>query len=170
MLATLPEQDAFRALYAQPDLVTRMIADGYTGRKGKGGFYRMVTAEDGKKRKEVINLASGDYAPERKAKLESVDAAKAGIAALLAHPDRGGQYAARVMGKTLQYAASLIPEISDDLQSIDEAMVFGYSWKYGPLWRILRACVPRSGFQCRHSLPKLRASRYTVKHPVCARG
>lgn len=132
MLDTLPEGDAFRSLYKQPELVTKMIADGYTGRKGKGGFYRMVVGTDGKKTKEVINFRTGEYAPEKKAKLESVDAAKAGLAALFMHPDIGGKYAASVMGKTLHYAASLIPEISDDMQSIDEAMVYGYSWKYGP--------------------------------------
>lgn len=132
MLDTLPEGDAFRKLYKQPELVTKMIADGYTGRKGKGGFYRMVTGEDGKKKKEAIHLKTGEYAPEKKAKLESVEAAKAGVAALVSHPDIGGKYAALVMGKTLHYAASLVPEISDDIQSIDEAMKFGYSWKYGP--------------------------------------
>lgn len=132
MLDTLPAGDAFRTLYKQPELVSKMIADGYTGRKGKGGFYRMVTGADGKKSKEAISLKTGEYAPEKKAKLESVDAAKAGLAALFMHPDIGGRYAAQVMGKTLHYAASLIPEISDDIQSIDDAMVFGYSWKYGP--------------------------------------
>lgn len=132
MLDTLPAGDAFRTLYTQPELVQKMIADGYTGRKGKGGFYRMVVGENGKKSKEVINLKTGAYAPEKKAKLESVDAAKAGLAALFTHPDVGGRYAAAVMGATLHYAASLIPEISDDIQSIDEAMVYGYSWKYGP--------------------------------------
>lgn len=146
MLDTLPEKDVFRALYKQPELVTKMIADGYTGRKGKGGFTRMVTGADGKKSKEVLNLRTGEYAPEKKAKLESVEAAKAGIAALFAHPDIGGQYAARVMGRTLHYAASLIPEISDDIQSIDEAMVFGYSWKYGPFELIDRmAAEGRTG-------------------------
>jgi len=132
MLQTLPEGDAFRALYQQPELVKKMIADGYTGRKGKGGFYRMQKGADGAKVKEAIDLKTGEYHKEQKAKLESVEAAKAGLAALFMHPDIGGQYAARVMGRTLHYAASLVPEISDDIQSIDDAMKMGYSWKWGP--------------------------------------
>jgi 3-hydroxyacyl-CoA dehydrogenase len=132
MLATLPKDDAFRTLYDLPELVQKMIADGYTGRKGKGGFYRMNKGEGGKKTLEAINLKTGEYAPQKKVKLESVDAAKAGIAALFAHPDVGGQYASAVMLKTLHYAASLIPEISDDIYSIDAAMQMGYNWKYGP--------------------------------------
>lgn len=139
MMQTLPKEDAFRELYALPPLVEKMIADGYTGRKGKGGFYRMNKSEDGKKTKEVINLKTGEYAPEKKAKLESVDAAKAGIAALLSHKDIGGQYAAAVMLKTLHYAADLIPQISDDIHSVDAAMVNGYNWKYGPFQMIDRA-------------------------------
>ena len=139
MLNTLPEKDAFRTLYALPEVVQKMIADGYTGRKGKGGFYRMVPDASGKKKKEVINLKTGEYGPEKKSALESVDAAKAGLAALLSHPDIGGQYAAAVMLKTLHYAASLIPEISDDIHSVDAAMVMGYNWKYGPFQMIDRA-------------------------------
>lgn len=139
MLATLPKDDAFRTLYNLPPLVQKMIADGYTGRKGKGGFYRMVTDASGKKTKEVVDLNTGEYRPEKKPKLESVDAAKAGTAALFAHPDVGGRYAAAVMLKTLHYAASLIPEISDDIHAVDAAMVMGYNWKYGPFQLIDRA-------------------------------
>lgn len=138
MLNTLPEGDAFRTLYDLPELVQNMIADGYTGRKGKGGFYRMNKGADGKKTKEVIDLKTGEYRAEKKVKLESVDAAKAGIAALISHKDIGGQYAAAVMLKTLHYAASLIPEISDDIHSVDAAMVMGYNWKYGPFQLIDR--------------------------------
>ena len=139
MMATLPESDAFRKLYQLPELVTKMIADGYTGRKGKGGFYRMNKGDGGKKTLEAINLKTGEYAPQKKSKLESVDAAKAGIAALFSHPDIGGQYAAAVMLQTLHYAASLIPEISDDIYSVDAAMQMGYNWKYGPFAMIDRA-------------------------------
>jgi len=128
MLATLPANDPFRALYQEPELVKKMIADGYTGRKGKGGFYRL----NAQKKKEAINLKTGEYAPAGKPQLASVEAAKAGIGALLTHKDIGGQYAASVMGGVLYYAASLIPEISDNIADVDNAMKLGYSWKYGP--------------------------------------
>lgn len=132
MLDTLPENDEFRSLYSEPELVKKMIADGYTGRKGKGGFYRMNKQGD-KKTKEVIDLKTGEYKPvSSKVELASVEAAKKGLKALLSHPDIGGQYAASVLGGTLYYAASLIPEISDDIAAVDTAMKLGYSWKYGP--------------------------------------
>jgi 3-hydroxyacyl-CoA dehydrogenase len=130
MLDTLPPNDAFRTLYQEPELVKKMIADGYTGRKGKGGFYRLNT-EGGKKIKEAIDLKTGEYHPQKKASLESI-AGKGGIGALMTHSDVGGQYARSVLGKTLAYAASLIPEMSDDIISVDNTMKWGYNWKMGP--------------------------------------
>ncbi|MCI5049535.1 MAG: 3-hydroxyacyl-CoA dehydrogenase/enoyl-CoA hydratase family protein [Rickettsiales bacterium] len=130
MLDSLPESDPFRAIYHEPELITKMIADGYTGRKGKGGFYRL-NMEKGKV-KEALNLKTGEYDTAQKSKLQSVAAGRLGLAAVLGHDDIGGKYAASVMLKTLHYAASLVPEISDTIYNIDEAMKLGYAWKYGP--------------------------------------
>ncbi len=140
MMATLPKDDRFRTMYGEPDLVKKMIADGYTGRKGKGGFFRLNT-EGGKKSKEVINLITGDYAKEKKSTLASVEAAKDGLQAMLAVGDVGSIYAKKVLVHTLHYAASLIPQISDDIRSVDKAMRLGYNWKYGPFELIDRLDV-----------------------------
>ena len=132
MLSTLPAEDAFRKLYQEPQLVKKMIADGYTGRKGKGGFYRINKVGD-KKIKEVIDLKTGEYhAQGDKVELASIDAAKKGLQALVSHNDIGGQYAWAVLSGTLYYAASLVPDISDSITGIDDAMRMGYNWKYGP--------------------------------------
>lgn len=130
MLATLPPNDPFRALYQELDLIKKMIAEGYTGRKGKGGFTR-INKDGGKKVKEVINLKTGEYAPEKKVELESI-VGRGGLGALMIHPDIGGQYARAVLGKTLAYAASLIPEIANDIVAVDNTMKWGYNWKSGP--------------------------------------
>jgi 3-hydroxyacyl-CoA dehydrogenase len=128
----LGPNDAMREYFDVPDLIKKMIADGYTGRKGKGGFYRLQR-EGGKRVKQSIDLDTGEYRDAGKASLESIGAAKdGGIRALLEHPDRGGVYAWRVMAKTLSYAASLVPEIADDVVAVDEAMRLGYNWTYGP--------------------------------------
>ncbi|HUI18504.1 MAG TPA: 3-hydroxyacyl-CoA dehydrogenase NAD-binding domain-containing protein [Alphaproteobacteria bacterium] len=133
MLASLPQGDMYRSVFREIPLVKKMIADGYTGRKGKGGFYRLARKEGGERIKESIDLASGSYAPSKKASLESVAAArKGGLKALLEHPDKGGQYAWRVLSRTLAYAASLVPEIADTIPAVDEAMRLGYAWRYGP--------------------------------------
>ncbi len=131
MNATLPPGDALRAVAEVPPLIERMIADGYTGRKGKGGFYRL-NREGGGKVKEALDLGTGAYRPQRPARLESLAAARGGPRALLEHPDRGGRYAWRVISKVLAYAAQLVPEIADEVPAVDEAMRLGYGWKHGP--------------------------------------
>lgn len=127
----LPEDDAFIKDYYEPEIVTNMLKDGYNGRKGKGGFYRL-NKDGGKKIKEAKNLQTGEYAVANKSKLQSVDAAKSGLKFLVEHDDIGGRYAKRVLIKTLAYAASLVPEIADSIEDVDKAMKLGYNWKYGP--------------------------------------
>ncbi len=131
MAGSLPPDDAYLKIRRDFPLLTKMIAEGYTGRKGKGGFYRLNT-EGGKKVKESIDLKSGTYAPSATARLDSVDAAKAGLRALVSHPDLGGQYAWRVLSGLLAYAASLVPEIADDIVAVDQAMRTGFNFKRGP--------------------------------------
>jgi 3-hydroxyacyl-CoA dehydrogenase len=128
----LPADDPFHALGKAPDLLGRMIEDGYTGRKGKGGFYRLNT-EGGDKIKEVIDLQTGEYAKAQRPKSAAATAArKGGLRATLEHDSAEGRYARSVLVPTLAYAASLVPEIADDPESVDCAMRLGYNWKTGP--------------------------------------
>ena len=131
MLALLPDKDLYRDLYQPSELVDQMIAEGYTGRKGKGGFYRLNRA-GGKKVKEALDLETMTYRATIKPDLESIAAGKKGLRALVEHPDRGGQYAWRVLSHTLSYAAALVPDIADNVHAVDEAMRNGYAWKSGP--------------------------------------
>jgi len=129
---TLSEKDAFREYAGTPPLIEKMIADGYTGRKGKGGFYRLKR-DGGKRVKEALDLTSGEYREAQKVTPASVEASKSGgLRALVTHDDNTGRYAWRVLAKTLHYAASLVPEIADDIVAVDEAMKLGYNWKQGP--------------------------------------
>ncbi|MEQ1739977.1 MAG: 3-hydroxyacyl-CoA dehydrogenase NAD-binding domain-containing protein [Methyloglobulus sp.] len=142
MKLALPPQDAFHEVNHLPDLVQKMINDGYTGRKGKGGFYRLNKV-NGARIKESINLVTGDYAKSNKADLSvTKDTQKAGLQALLSHPDPVVQYAWRVISHTLCYAASLVPDISDDITGIDAALRDGYNWKFGPFELLDQIGVP----------------------------
>ena len=124
MARTLPPGDAFHAANIDLPLVTRMIADGYTGRKGKGGFYRLDRRT---RQKEAIDLQTGAYRPSVK-----MDAPARTLPQLLALKGRLGDYARAVLGRTLAYAAGLLPEAADDVVAVDEAMRLGYGWRYGP--------------------------------------
>lgn len=125
----LPPTDPFQKLGLAPDILSTMIEDGYTGRKGKGGFYRL----DENRKKEVIDLQTGSYSPARRPKPDALKASKKdGLKGLFEHPSLEGRYAWSVMSKTLAYAAKLAPEIADDIESVDRAMRLGYNWKWGP--------------------------------------
>ncbi len=69
---TLPQDDTYRSINRPRALVDKMIADGYTGRKGKGGFYR-INKDGGGKVKESIDLKTGNYRAVEKAKLAAVE-------------------------------------------------------------------------------------------------
>lgn len=129
---TLEPKDPFLKLDAAPALLGKMIKDGYTGRKGKGGFYR-INKTNNKKVKEVINLNDGTYSTALRPKVEAVLASKkGGLKALINHESAEGLYAWDVLADTLSYAASLVGHIADDIELIDRAMRLGYNWKYGP--------------------------------------
>jgi 3-hydroxyacyl-CoA dehydrogenase len=128
---SLPPDDPFQAANRDLPLIKKMIAGGYTGRKGKGGFYRLNRAE-GAKRKEAIDLVSGEYRPEQRREPPELAAVARNLRALLASPSKIGRYAWRVLGQTLAYAASLVPEAADDIGAVDEAMRLGYNWQWGP--------------------------------------
>lgn len=130
LTSTLPADDPYQAIARPAPLIDRMIADGYTGRKGKGGFYRLN--RDAGKRKEAIDLSTGDYRPAIKAPSVPGAAGKGDLAALIALPGDAGAYAWAILGATLSYAASLVPGIADDIVGVDTAMKLGYNWKFGP--------------------------------------
>lgn len=135
MLSTLPDGDWYRKIHIDHPLIRSMIAAGYTGRKGKGGFYRLDTSKGGKE-KQVLDLSvlfsETSYRREDKVVSPAIDAGKAGLRAVLDSPDTGGKYARKVLLPTLAYAASLVPEIADTVAQVDEAMRLGYNWKMGP--------------------------------------
>lgn len=139
LLSTLPEGDEYRNISKDYPFILQMIAAGYNGRKGKGGFYRLnPDSSGGKKEKQTVIFAEDgfdenkSYRASEKPSLESVDAGKKGMLAVLETDDEGGRYAKEVMVHTLAYAASLVPQIADTIFDVDRAMQMGCNWKFGP--------------------------------------
>ena len=134
----LPDGDAFHAVGDDPALVTAMIADGWTGNKGKGGFYR--DTESGRQVRIIEGGADG--LSWRDVSSQLPDAVQLSLAAaarqgepldpLLADTSPGGRFAQTVLVKILAYAASLVPAITTSPQDIDDAMKLGFNWQRGP--------------------------------------
>ncbi|RZO47859.1 MAG: 3-hydroxyacyl-CoA dehydrogenase/enoyl-CoA hydratase family protein [Candidatus Pelagibacterales bacterium] len=128
-LKELPESDVFHLVAQEIPLVKNLIETGYTGRKGKGGFYR-INKKDGKKILEAINLSSRDYSPSKKVDL-NIDE-KVNLKELVSRNDKYGEYAWSVISKIILYASSLVPSVTEDYNNIDEAMRLGFNWAKGP--------------------------------------
>ena len=124
----LPQSDEFQGVAKEIPLVKKLIETGYTGRKGKGGFYRMNKV-DNKKILEAINLETGEYHPTQKINIKSD---KVDLKALINRDDKYGEYAWSVISKIINYASSLVPGITDEFNDIDEAMRLGFNWSKGP--------------------------------------
>jgi len=124
----LPSSDNFQEVAKEIPLVKKLIETGYTGRKGKGGFYRMNKV-DNKKILEAINLETGEYHPSEKINIKSD---KVDLKALISRDDKYGEYAWSVISKIINYASSLVPGITDEFNDIDEAMRLGFNWSKGP--------------------------------------
>jgi 3-hydroxyacyl-CoA dehydrogenase len=124
----LPKTDKFHQVAKEIPLVKRLIDTGYTGRKGKGGFYR-VNKSDGKKVMEALNLETGEFSPSKKINIKS---GKVDLVALINRDDKYGKYAWSVISKIIKYASSLIPGITKEFNDIDEAMKLGFNWTKGP--------------------------------------
>ena len=125
----LPKSDVFHEVAQEIPLVKSLIETGYTGRKGKGGFYR-INKKDGKKILEAINLNTKDYSPSKKIDL-NIDE-KANLKELVLRNDKYGEYAWSVISKIILYASSLVPSVTRDYNNIDEAMRLGFNWSKGP--------------------------------------
>ncbi|MEM7137896.1 MAG: 3-hydroxyacyl-CoA dehydrogenase/enoyl-CoA hydratase family protein [Myxococcota bacterium] len=124
-----PERDVFKL----PEFVNKMVENKLLGNKTKGGFY--------KKTREGLQTFD-PYTHEYRAKGGDPDIKKfckglkgssaARVKALVANDGPAGKFAWKVLSKTLAYSAAKIPEITDSVEAIDDAMKWGYNWDLGP--------------------------------------
>jgi 3-hydroxyacyl-CoA dehydrogenase len=124
----LSENDPFQEVAREIPLIKKLIETGYTGRKGKGGFYRM-NKSGATKVMEAINLETGEYSVSQKINIGSD---KVDLKSLISRDDKFGKYAWSVISKIIKYSSSLVPGITKDFNDIDEAMRLGFNWTKGP--------------------------------------
>jgi 3-hydroxyacyl-CoA dehydrogenase len=126
-----------RDIFAPSPFIQQMIKNQWLGLKTKQGFYKKVKG-DGKEETLVLDYEKLEYRPQQKANFPSLEMAKniddvrERVKSFVTSPDRGGQFAWKILKKTLLYSAEKIPEISDDIVNVDRAMKWGYNWELGP--------------------------------------
>ena len=124
----LPRGDPFQRVAGGVPLTHELVSRGYTGNKGGGGFYR-----GGVDARAVVDLQTGEARPVARAAVEAaLVGERDGLRAMAEHPSPAGRFARRVLAHALGYAASLVPDVSDEVVPIDEAMKLGYGWSRGP--------------------------------------
>ena len=128
LVSILPKNDAFHKYSSPIEFMTAMIANGQTGNKNEKGFYKQAGDE-----RQVIDLSNGNYDTHERLKTPLLEEAeKIGISVILNDKSPYGLYIWDVVSETLCYAASLVPEVTEDLTKIDDAMKLGYNWIKGP--------------------------------------
>ncbi|HEV2175852.1 MAG TPA: 3-hydroxyacyl-CoA dehydrogenase/enoyl-CoA hydratase family protein [Terriglobia bacterium] len=128
--------DERRDVFETPEFVREMMARKLLGDKTKQGFYKKVKGGDDS---EILtlDLATFEYRPRQKPKFPSLDMARniedtrQRVATLMQAPDRAGDFYRRSIRDTFHYAASRIPEISDSVVAVDDAMKWGFNWECG---------------------------------------
>jgi 3-hydroxyacyl-CoA dehydrogenase len=157
---TLPN-DERRDLFDLPPFVVQMIERNLLGDKTKQGFYKKVapvphagppaadlkvgaTEKQGGEESRILtlDLNTFHYRERQKPRFGSLDMARniedvrQRVATLAQAPDRAGQFYRKSLSDTFHYAASRVPEISDDIVAVDNAMKWGFNWECGvfELW------------------------------------
>jgi 3-hydroxyacyl-CoA dehydrogenase len=137
-LAQNAPNDEAKAAFAVPEFVAKMIASKWLGSKTDQGFFKKVKGAGGKNEIHALDLQTMEYRPAQKVKLASLEAAKSidnlrdRLRMLVAAPDRAGDFYRATFYPLFAYASRRIPEISDELYRIDDAVTAGYGWELGP--------------------------------------
>ena len=127
------EQDEEREVFRLPHILTMLIDEKRLGQKTKAGFY--------KKEQNIIHsvdLETGKYHAPKRVRFDGLRLAKdrhsvpQKIAALTYSDDKAGRFFWEILARTLIYCANRIPEISENLIDIDNAIKWGFGWLLGP--------------------------------------
>ncbi|PTX22828.1 3-hydroxyacyl-CoA dehydrogenase [Pontibacter mucosus] len=132
------ENDESRELFRLPDYLQKMVENKWLGDKTGQGFYKKTKDASGKTEILTLDLNTLEYGPKQKAKFQSLEVLKPiedlkkRIKAFSGQSDKAAQFFNESLYGLFQYVSNRIPEISDELYRIDDAMRAGFGWELGP--------------------------------------
>ncbi len=137
--------DEAKNTFIIPAWLEKMVTSNRLGDKTGQGFFKKIKTPDGKTDIQTLNLATFEYEPRKKPKFASVDAAKPiddlnlRLKMLVGSQDKAGEFYRHFHYGLFSYISHRIPEISDELYRVDDAMMAGFGWEIGAFenWDLL---------------------------------
>lgn len=130
--------DEAKALFVLPDYVAKMNESKWLGDKTGQGFYKKVKGSGGKSEILALDLNTMEYRPQQKVKFATLEQTKPienlreRMKVLVAGKDKAGEFYRASFAGLFAYVSNRIPEISDEIYKIDQAMNAGFGWELGP--------------------------------------
>ena len=131
-------KDERLGLFQLPDFISQMSANSWLGSKTGQGFYKKVQKEDGSSEILSLDLEKMEYRGKKKASFATLELTKPidtvidRFPVLVGGKDRAGEFYRKSFGALFAYVTHRIPEITDALFKIDDAMKAGFGWEHGP--------------------------------------
>ncbi len=130
--------DERHELFKLPDFIQKMLDNKWLGSKTKQGFYKKTVSPEGKKEILSLDLDTLEYRSKKRASFATLEMTKTidkvidRFKVLVAGKDKAGEFYRRNLAALFAYVSNRIPEITDELYKIDDAMKAGFGWEHGP--------------------------------------
>ncbi|MBI3913560.1 MAG: 3-hydroxyacyl-CoA dehydrogenase/enoyl-CoA hydratase family protein [Chloroflexi bacterium] len=130
--------DEMREVYKSPEILREMVKRGWLGNKSGQGFYKQVKTPEGKREFHVLDPKTMEYKPAEKVFYDSVLQAETienlgeRLKYLVAQEDRAGKFIWNTLAANLAYTSLRVPEIADEIVSVDHAIKWGFLHQMGP--------------------------------------
>ena len=125
-------------LFELPDFINTMMENKWLGSKTGQGFYKKQVSAEGKKEILTLDLNTLEYRSAKRAKFatleltKSIDKVVDRFKVLVKGKDKAGEFYRKSFSALFAYVSNRIPEITDELYKIDDAMKAGFGWEHGP--------------------------------------
>ena len=132
-------------IFKEPDFLKKMVKNNALGSKTGKGFYKKIKDNSGKSKILRLDFDSMEYVEQKKvnfdilSKARKIKASNEKFKFLVSGDDKGSNFYKKNFSRMFHYIQNRIPEISDSIVSIDEAMKAGFGWKDGPfeIWNYI---------------------------------
>jgi len=132
-----PDDEAHE-LFKLPGFINTMMENKWLGSKTKQGFYKKTVNAEGRKEILTLDLDTLEYRSKKRAKFATLELTKTidkpidRFKVLVAGKDKAGEFYRKNFAAMFEYVSNRIPEISDEVYRIDDAMKAGFGWENGP--------------------------------------